>query len=261
MLSGPLVNGEVSDEVRSHPFSHILVDNWLDKNLYGRLASSFPHCPANSGPTGYTLFRGDPEYDRLMSRDEAWATFFNKFHRQEFIDHVLNAFPSVFQESRIDLSRARFVRHFESREDKERLALDSNGLAPDDLWVRMDILQGRKGYHRVPHVDHRRRAASMLIYFCDADEAGMKGGDLVLHGEGGKTQTVRPRHNRMVIFPCADNSIHSVTPIRRQSAPRNFVQVIVSSCTDLWEGQSPRPTLGYRVRARLSGLAGRVGLI
>ena len=124
-------------------------------------------------------------------------------------------------------------------------------VSPDELWVRVDVhrSEGPKGYYRFPHVDHRRRALSLLFYLCDADEAGMKGGDLVLHGPGRETATVRPRHNRMVMFPCAAGSVRSVTPILRQSAPRNFVQVTVSSSVDLWDvvdqgrpcGAAPRP--------------------
>lgn len=252
--------GELRAHVRSSPFPHILMDDWLEPDLYARLRDSFPYCPPNSGPTGYTLFSGDRDYERLIEENQAWGAFFGLFHRQAFVDQVLSAFPDVFGGARVDLSRARYVPWRESREDKELPVLPPVGLAPDDLWVRVDIMQGRKGYNRIPHLDHRRRAASMLIYFCDADEAGMRGGDLVLHGLGGETLAVRPRHNRMVLFPCAANSIHSVTPIRRQTAPRNFVQVTLSSCTDLWDGETPRPSLGYRVQARLRSMAAQAGL-
>jgi hypothetical protein len=246
-----------SAHIRSSPFPHMLVDDWLEPGLYRRLCDSFPHCPPNSGPTGYTLFWGDPDYDRLIERNEAWGIFFRSFHRQAFVDQVLAAFPDVFAEARVDLSSARYSPYRESREDKELPMLSDAGPAPDDLWVRVDVMQGRQGYKRLPHLDHRRRAASMLIYFCDSDEAGMKGGDLVLHGHGREAVTVRPRHNRMVLFPCAPDTIHSVTPIRRQSAPRNFVQIILSSCVDLWGGETPRPSFSYRLQARLRDFADR----
>lgn len=238
--------------VVTQPFPHILADDWLEPDLYRALKASFPDCPPASGPTGFTLFGGDPAYDRLIAEDRNWGLFVRRFHSQAFIDHVLASFAEIFHgEAKLDLSRARYVPYLEGREEKELMQLQETALAPDDLWVRVDIMQGRKGYYRDPHVDHRRRALSMLIYFCDADEAGMKGGDLVLHGRDGEAVKVRPRHNRMVMFPCAAGSIHSVTPIRRQSAPRNFVQVIVSSVADLWDGESPPPSLWRRVQARL----------
>ena len=108
-------------------------------------------------------------------------------------------------------------------------------------------MQGRTGYARAAHLDHRRRAATLLLYFSDADADGMEGGDLVLHeGDGGAATTIRPRDNRMVMFPCHNASLHSVSPIRRQERPRNFVQVTLSSSVDLW-APLPRP-LGARLR-------------
>lgn len=247
--------------VRSAPFPHVLADQWLDADLYERLRRSFPPCPPNSGPTGFTLFAGDPDYDRLIAEDEAWARFHGGFPSQAFIDYALAAFADTFEGRALaDLSNARYVSYRESREDKERSGLARVEHRPDELWVRVDIMQGRTGYYRHPHLDHRRRALSMLVYFCDADEAGMTGGDLILHARGGGAVTIRPRHNRMVMFPCAAGSIHSVSKIRRQSAPRNFVQVILSSSVDLWDGVTPPPPLWQQAKGRLRNLAIRAGL-
>jgi Rps23 Pro-64 3,4-dihydroxylase Tpa1-like proline 4-hydroxylase len=77
----------------------------------------------------------------------------------------------------------------------------------------------------------------MLIYFCDAVENGMEGGTLHLHGqraEGQDDKEFAPRHNLMVAFPCVPHSFHSVSEIKRQRAPRNFVQITVSSSVDAW---------------------------
>ncbi|AQR72319.1 2OG-Fe(II) oxygenase [Sphingomonas sp. LM7] len=232
------------NQVRPQPFTHMLVDDWLEADLYARLRDSFPPCPANTGPTGYTLFWGDPEYDRLVREDANWRTLFERFHSDTFIQACLAAFPEVFRdEAVVDLSDARYVPYQESREDKQKLEITGSTLDAEDLWVRVDIMQGLTGYRRRPHLDHRRRAISLLIYFCDADENEMAGGDLVLHGEGREAMAVRPRHNRMVVFPCHRESVHSVSTIRSQRAPRNFVQVTVSSVKDLWQGSSgPQPT-------------------
>ena len=245
------------ESVRASPFPHVLADDWLDPDLYERLRTSFPSCPANTGPTGFTLFWGDPAYDRLIEEDPAWGGFFRAFHSQAFVDHALAQFAqTVAAEARVDLSRARYVSYQESRAEKELARLPKGALAPDDLWVRVDIMQGHDGYYRLPHLDHRRRAITLLLYFADGDEAGMEGGDLILHGPAGETVAVRPRHNRMVMFPCAAASLHSVTPIRGQSAPRNFVQVILSSAAVLWDGETPRPPLWRRALGRARRLIG-----
>ena len=144
----------------------------------------------------------------------------------------------------VDLTNARFVRYRESREDKERPRLREVTLAPDELWVRLDLHRGRRGYDRGIHVDHRRRLMTILIYFCDADEARMLGGTLVLHPNqlglpARRRKVIVPRHNRMVIFPCTAHSFHSVPPLLFATQDRRYVQIHVSSSVDVWPDPPP----------------------
>lgn len=230
------------------PFWHIVQDDWVDPDFYRALADGFPLCPAGSGPTGYTLFWGDEQYDRLMAENPAWRALFEHFHSQSFVDQIVTLLkPVIDSECMHDLSRPHYVPYRETRKEKQRLWLRKGDHRPDDLWVRLDIMQGRDGYGREPHLDHRRRLASLLFYMCDADENEMAGGDLVLHGNRGDL-TVRARHNRAVLFPCHQSSLHSVTPIVSQSALRSFVQVTVSSSHDLWK---PGPPAWQRVARAL----------
>ena len=135
----------------------------------------------------------------------------------------------------------RYVPYREDRIDKERATLHSVKYAPHELWVRMDIHQGRVGYSRPIHVDHRRRLVSMLIYLCDHGESRMKGGELLLHSAGKQrwyhqpATCIAPRHNLMVAFPCMSRSHHSVRPITSLAAPRNYIQVHISSSVDVWD--------------------------
>jgi hypothetical protein len=231
-----------NSEIRRTPFPHVVVDNFIAPSLYQALCSSFPVCPANSGPTGYSYFWGDPEYDALIAGNPAWKSLFELTQSQKFIDYCVSQFGDVCREydCTIDLGRARYVAYCESRADKELRYLSHVDLQPHELWVRTDILQGNTGYSRRVHLDHRRRLIALLIYCCDADENKMEGGDLVLHapkrGEVslGEDATIRPRHNRMVAFACSNNSLHSVPEIRSQLAPRNFIQITVSSSVDAW---------------------------
>ena len=105
---------------------------------------------------------------------------------------------------------------------------------------------------RVVHVDHARRLISMLIYMCDQTENRMVGGELFLHDEArSKADTgITPRHNLMVAFPCTAGSFHSVSEITSMAAPRNYVQVHISSSTDVWPREAassncPRFGLGF----------------
>jgi hypothetical protein len=239
------------------PFPHAVVDNFLDPDAYRGLRDSFPPCPLNSGPTGFSCFPGDAAYDALLAAQPVWRAFHDETQSQTFVDFMLAQFaPVIAAQSRVDLSHARFADYVESRADKEARHLPETGLPADALFVRTDILQGNVGYDRRAHVDHRRRAATMLIYFCDGDEARMAGGDLVLHhADGSAAATVRPRHNRMAMFPCINSSLHSVSPITAQAAPRNFVQITLSSSVDLWEPipEPPRPGRMARALNRLIG--------
>lgn len=246
-----------SAPVEPAPFPHVVAEDWLEPDLYAALKARFPECPAASGPTGYTLFAGDPDYDRLVAQDPHWRAFAQRFHGQGFVDFALATFGARFADEAVhDLSGARYVPYVEDRIDKERPALRRVEHAPDELFVRVDIMQGRTGYARAPHLDHRRRAATLLLYFGDADADGMAGGDLVLHdADGAAAKVVRPRDNLMVMFACGNDSLHSVAPIRAQARPRNFVQVTLSSSVDLWR-PLPRPLLA-RARAGLRALARR----
>jgi hypothetical protein len=79
----------------------------------------------------------------------------------------------------------------------------------------------------------------VLVYLCDADENAMQGGELVLHRRPGgwwprRDVVVRPCHNLMAAFACHSHSHHSVSPVTAQTAPRNFLQILVSSSVDAW---------------------------
>ncbi len=231
--------------INYEPFPHVINDQFIEPEIYRQLRESFPNCPPNTSPTGYSLYWGDDDYRRLLHEQPSWRSLFNTFHSQQFIDWARKQFAPLWRRSgcNIDLSYARYVPYREDRIDKERGTLHSVTYAPHELWVRMDIYQGRVGYSRPIHVDHRRRLLSMLIYLCDHAENRMEGGELLLHA-GGKqlwydepATRITPRHNLMVAFPCTSRSHHSVTPITSLAAPRNYIQVHISSSVDIWDKQ------------------------
>ena len=228
-------------EVLEKPFAHVVNERFVNAEPYAQLRDSFPDCPPSTGPTGYSLYWGDAEYQRMLDEHPDWRALFDTFHSQRFIDWGIAQFADVWEREgcRIDLSKARYVPYREDRIDKERRTLRKVEHAPHELWVRMDVHQGRVGYARDVHVDHRRRLISMLVYFCDRDANAMHGGELVLHARGLRrlTQppvTVAPRENLMVAFPCSKRSWHSVSQITSMEKPRNYLQVHISSSVDAW---------------------------
>jgi hypothetical protein len=239
------VTAEIFD-LRRHglvaePFSHIVNERFIAAPLFEQLRDSFPECPPTTGPTGYSLYWEDDDYQRLLAGQPAWRAVADAFHSDAFVKWVVEQFAPVWEREGclIDLSRARFVPYHEDRIDKERQTLRRIEYAPHELWVRMDIHQGRVGYARAIHRDHARRLISMLVYLCDQTAINMQGGDLVLYAPPLKRWlqppvTIAPRENLMVAFPCMDRSYHSVSRITSMVKPRNYLQVHVSSSVDMW---------------------------
>ncbi len=243
-------------EIVTKPFPHVIHNQFINPEYYEHLRQSFPVCPPSTGPTGFSLYWGDADYQKLLDEQPAWQSLFNTFHSQRFIDWGKEQFASHWQQAgcKIDLTNARYVPYREDRIDKERATLRRIEHDPHELWVRMDIHQGRVGYSRPVHLDHRRRLISLLLYLCDHGETQMEGGELFLH-TAARTEPndndltrITPHHNLMVAFPCMAGSYHSVSPITSFIAPRNYIQVHISSSVDIWEAEtnfaepSPGPT-------------------
>jgi GT2 family glycosyltransferase len=201
---------------------------------------SFPTCPPGVGPTGFSLYWGDDGYERLLEERHEWQLLFDSFQSQQFIDWCVTQFAEVWlrEGCAIDLSQAKYVPYREDRIDKERATLRVIEHQPHELWVRMDIHQGRLGYSRPVHLDHARRLLSMLVYMCDHTENQMTGGELFLHADAkpdsSPVKRITPQHNFMVAFPCGRRSHHSVPTITSIGAPRNYIQVHISSSVDIW---------------------------
>jgi hypothetical protein len=227
-------------DVRETPFAHVMDDQFIAPDVYAQLRATFPECPPNTGPTGYSLYWGDEKYQRLLDEQPAWRALFETFHSQAFIDWGVRQFASAWKRDGclVDLTKARYVPYREDRIDKERAAMRKVEHAPDELWVRMDIYQGRPGYLRETHTDWPRRVVSMLIYFCDQAAHGLAGGELFLHHSRwnpfARRVKVTPRENLMVAFPCSAKSHHSVTKIKSMMKPRDYLQVHISSSVDVW---------------------------
>ena len=244
--------------VNPNPFPHAVHPEFIKPEIYRELCDSFPQCPPSSGPTGFSLFWGDEGFTRLLEAKPVWRALFDTLQSQRFIDWGVQQFAAAWAEAgcAIDPSKALYVSYCEDRIDKERATLRRIEHGPNELWVRMDIHQGQKGYDRVTHVDHARRLISMLIYMCDHEENKMVGGELFLHhgADSPPVARITPQHNLMVAFPCTANSYHSVSEITSTRAPRNYIQVHISSSVDIW----PRQPASSPWRMRLGSLKRRL---
>lgn len=232
--------------VRVEPYPHVVCDTFIEPEHYRQLCRTFPLCPPGKSPTGFSLYWGEDGYERLLDGQPAWRALHDTFHSQTFVEWGAKQFAEVWRREgcMIDPEVARYVPYREDRRDKERTSLRRVMHAPQELWVRMDIHQGRVGYFRQEHVDYPRRLLSMLIYFCDHDETRMVGGELVLHGQNPQRREptrIAPRHNLMVAFPCSNNSLHSVAKLTSATAPRNYLHVFISSSVAIWPRDAAPP--------------------
>src|SRR5882672_6506219 len=153
--------------VNLNPFPHVISSEFIAPNAYQELCRSFPQCPPSTGPTGFSLFWGDEGYARLLEEQPAWRGLFDTFHSQRFIEWGRQQFAMVWERAgcKINLSGVRYVPYREDRIDKERATLRKVEHEPHELWVRMDIHQGKVGYDRVVHVDHARRLIISWLRF------------------------------------------------------------------------------------------------
>src|SRR5436305_14701316 len=103
--------------VRRQPFVHVMKENFINPELYADLVRTFPICPPSTGPTGYSTYWGDQQYDRLIAENSSWNALFNAFHSQDFIDYSIRQFADAYRSFGcvIDLTKARYVPFRESR--------------------------------------------------------------------------------------------------------------------------------------------------
>ena len=218
------------------PFPHVIKSEFIEPDLYQILKNSFPQLPKNGGRTGYSLYQHHSEYERFINSHEEWQTLYNSLMRLEFIEYITLQFRDYFEKNgcRINPERARYIDFIETPEMVTNKDIDSN-LAPEDLFVRVDIQQGKPGYSKKVHCDFMRRFATCLIYFCDSDEIEIKGGELGIHTSDHNLYTkIQPRDNLAIIFPRWPNSFHSALPIISTKKPRNFLYIAISSTVSLW---------------------------
>lgn len=114
------------------------------------------------------------------------------------------------------------------------------------LLSRLDIERSTGGYAKPPHTDHSNRLCSLILYFTDMDRAGIEGGELNIYAHKEKkapsdhersprpsavtvVDSLKPRENLGVFFPCSNNSYHGVNAIRSARQPRDFLYINLSA--------------------------------
>jgi hypothetical protein len=218
------------------PFPYVIKEEFVQPDLYVKLKASYPELPKSGGRTGYSLYSGDPDYAPFLNANAEWRQLIGTLMSQAFINYTNQQFKDLFVKHgcKIDPSQARYVAFTETR-DHINNGIPKLGLAPEDLFVRVDIQQGKIGYSKKIHCDFKRRLVSCLIYFCDAQNIGIQGGGLGLYTADQSLQTtIMPKNNLAIIFPRFPHSFHAALPIIATEKPRDFLYIAISSTFDLW---------------------------
>lgn len=254
-------------DIVENPFPHALKQGLLKPDFYERLKKEFPPDSLFDGRgkkvgarTGRDLYQGDRGFDEFLDRAPAWREFHEYVSSPAFLAYTLELFGPHLERfgCRIDPEKARLVDYVENRFNvfwrKRRANWFGMGKHkdPNNMFVRFDIEQSAQGYAKPVHCDNPSRLVSFLVYFSDADEIGMDGGDLRIHEHLEKkrpgdyerhpkeqdtrvVQTLRPRENLGLFFLCCNNSYHSVTAVNSIKDYRRFIYLNLSSTAEsIW---------------------------
>lgn len=268
-------------DVVDKPFPHVIKQDILPPDFYAALRADFPesgvfkeqslaHGKAGSRTgSGFDIYRGDDIYASLVTRSAAWREFDSYINSDRFADTFREIFaPHLHEMSlRIDVASSKVeTNYFEPRArltetatPVDRMASFANGLldpfrrpGPVSLFTRLDIHKSLGGYAKPPHCDRPNRLCSLIVYFTDAEAAGLEGGELLIfkHNQDKPIKSyerhprpmdvtqvacLAPKGNLGVFFPCQNNSYHGVTKVRSSGVERDFLYINISGrARSLW---------------------------
>jgi hypothetical protein len=228
---------------RVDPHPHLIVDEIVAPDLYRALR--FPDAHIDGG-SAWGLTSTDAAYADVIL-DPGWRTLHDAWRGPAAVASVLAAFADDMRRAgcRVDPDRARLVDFVESREEKERATLGVSG-DPDALFTRLDFQsKGAGGYREFVHLDWNRRIIGAILFFSDADEEGLVGGETTLYRDRGfnndrwchdpePTLLVRPRHNTGIIFLNSNAGFHGPRAITALTGRRRWLYYTISSRLDIW---------------------------
>jgi hypothetical protein len=227
----------------AEPHPHLVIDEIVAPADYA--AMRFPDEHIKPG-ANWGLTSTDDEYASVLG-DPRWRALHDIVCSEAFVFDVLRSFADDMGQlgCLVDPGRVRLTDYAESRNDKERDALAGDA-DPNDLFTRLDFQsKGAGGYREFVHLDWARRIIGGILFFCDADEEGLVGGETALYRDRGfrndrwchdpeLTAQFRPRHNSGVIFLNSNSGFHGPRAITALRGRRRWLYYTISSRRDVW---------------------------
>ena len=227
----------------SAPQPYLVVDEIVPSDVYASLV--FPDDRIADGDA-WGVTPTDPDYADVL-RDAGWRAIHDELRSEAFVAGVLNAFAADMERERclVAAHLARLVSFEESREEKAMASLDADA-DPNEIFTRVDF-QSKKagGYRDFVHLDWPRRITGGILFFSDADEEGLEGGELAFYRDRDfrndrwchdpeLVAQFRPRANSGVIFLNSNSAFHGPRAITRLRGRRRWLYYAISSRRDVW---------------------------
>jgi hypothetical protein len=227
----------------AEPHPHLVIEQIADPAVYASLR--FPDELIVPG-SAWGITATDPEYARVLE-DPAWSAICDELRGEPFVRGVLQAFANDMRRERclVDPDRARLVPFVESRQEKEQAVLSADA-DPNEIFTRVDFQsKSEGGYREFVHLDWGRRIIGGILFFSDAEEEGLEGGELALYRDRDfrndrwchdpeLVATFRPKANSGVIFLNWNGAFHGPRAITKLRGRRRWLYYTISSRVDVW---------------------------
>lgn len=238
---------DFSPNVRYHyvadPHPHLFIDEIVSPAEYAALR--FPDdliLPAEA----WGITAADPQYATVLE-NRTWRALHDELCSQSFVMEVLRCFaPDMVREQcLVDPEQARLVEFVESRREKELPSLPEPA-DPNEIFTRLDFQsKSEGGYRQFVHLDWPRRITGGILFFSDAGDEGLEGGELALYRDRGfrndrwchdpeLVARFPPKTNTGVIFLNSNRGFHGPRAITRLKGRRRWLYYAISSRVDIW---------------------------
>jgi hypothetical protein len=239
----------------AEPHPHLVVDELVPQDVYD--AMRFPDDLVDED-SSWGITSSDAEYETLL-RDSAWKTLHDEIRGEAFVTDALRLFADELRDAGclIDPERAWLGTFVESRDEKEMRRLPGD-VDPNEVFTRLDFQSKGVGQYRdFVHLDWSRRIVGGILFFSDADEEGLEGGELALYRDRAfrndrwchdpeLTALFRPRHNTGIVFLNSNAGFHGPRRITALRGRRRWLYYTISSRMDVWP-HAPREAVGANV--------------
>jgi hypothetical protein len=225
------------------PQPHLAIEEIVEPDAYH--AMQFPDAQLAPGAS-WGLTGDDPQYVEVL-RDPHWKALHDMLRGEAFVSTLLRAFAGPMRRAGclVDPDCARLTSYVESRDDKERGTLTTEG-DPNELFTRLDFQsKGAGAYREFVHLDWARRVIGGILFFSDADQEGLVGGETALYRDRAFSNDrwchdpelvalFRPQHNTGVFFLNSNTGFHGPRAITALRGRRRWLYYTISSRLNIW---------------------------